>query len=135
MNALRLSTLFLGFAVAVTTFGCVGRTEPASSPSPNPSEVAAVPTDWGPAYVPGIEHGPASVHLSGAFQRAEAFLAKQPFAKLYAKRACSGGATAADERFVDVQFALLSDASGGTRGTVRVDTAKDTCVWRGNVNQ
>lgn len=76
-----------------------------------------------------MEFGPAPSHLSRAFGQAEAFLAKQPFAKLYAKRACSGGG----ERFVDVHFALLSDPSGRTQGTVRVDTDSGYCVWMATV--
>ena len=96
---------------------------------PHLPEVAN-PTDWGPAYMPGMEFGPPAEHLSRAFSQAEAFLAKQPFAKRYAKRACSGGG----ERFVDVHFALLSDSSGKTHGTVRVDTNSGDCKWLGAVN-
>jgi len=94
---------------------------PYHPPAPNPA-------DWGPAYTPGMEFGPAEVHLSRAFGQAEAFLATHAFAKHYAKRACSGGGG----RFVDVHFALLSDASGRTIGTVRVDTDSGECVWLGS---
>ena len=86
------------------------------------------PADWGPVYVPGMEFGPAEAHLSRAFGQAEAFLARQPFANQYAKRACCGGGG----RFVDVHFALLSDTSGRTLGTVRVDTDSGECVWLGS---
>ena len=89
------------------------------------------PADWGPAYVAGMEHGPASIHLSQAFGRAEGFLAKQPFSTEYAKRACSGGG----KRFVEVHFALLADGSGRTLGTVRVDTVSGECVWLGTGNR
>lgn len=85
------------------------------------------PADWGPAYISGMEFGPPEGHMSRAFDQAEAFLAKQPFAKQYAKRVCSGGGG----RFVDAHFALLSDTSGGTLGTVRVDTVSGDCVWLG----
>ncbi len=86
------------------------------------------PQDWGPGYSPGIEFGPAEAHLSRAFGLAEAFLARQPFAGKYARRACSGGG----DRFVEVRFSLLSDSSGRTRGTVRVDTVSGECVWLAN---
>jgi hypothetical protein len=121
------------FFVVVCCAGCAARhTEspsaavPISLHQPEPAN----PQDWGPAYVPGMEFGPAEVHLSVAFGQAEAFLAKQPFAKQYAKRACSGGGG----RFVDVHFALLSDPSGRTQGTVRVDTNSGDCAWVAIVN-
>ena len=75
--------------------------------------------------------GPAETHLSLAFEQAETFLAKQLFANQYARRACSGGGG----RFVEVNFALLSDSSGKKLGTVRVDTKSGHCTWLGNVNR
>lgn len=123
----------LTFFVVVCCAGCAARhTESPTAATPiglhHPEP--ANPQDWGPAYVPGMEFGPAEVHLSVAFGQAEAFLAKQPFAKQYAKRACSGGGG----RFVDVHFALLSDPSGRTQGTVRVETHTGDCVWVATVN-
>ena len=50
-------------------------------------------------------------------------------AKLYAMRACSGGAIDHSGKLFDVDFALLSDATGKTHGTVRVDTATNRCEW------
>ena len=123
------------FAVfwALSVAGCAA---PHNKPSPSTTVNAAGssrpanPADWGPAYRPGMEIGPPAVHLRQAFARAEAFLAKQPFAGEYAKRACGGGG----ERYVLVYFALLSDSTGRMVGTVRVDTESDACVWLGDMH-
>jgi hypothetical protein len=101
-----------------------------NNPKPKSLSDWGNPSDWGPAYISGMEFGPASMHLDKAFHQAESFIAKQPFAKDYSLQACSGGG----ERFVDVNFALLSDSSGKTFGTVRVDTETGECIWLGNVN-
>lgn len=87
--------------------------------------------DWGPAYVPGMEHGPASKELSGATQNAETFISRQAFANQYAKRACSAGGF----RWVEVAFALLADKTGRTHGVVRVDMMTGECSWLGNKMQ
>ena len=119
--------LFMIF-LTVCVVGCAcrhGESRPAAT-IVHPAPVN--PADWGPAYRAGMEFGPPALNLEIAFGQAEAFLAKQPFASRYAKRACSG----AGERFVDVDFALLSDVTGKTLGTVRVDTASGECVWLGN---
>ncbi len=109
--------------------GCYRHEEPKQAATvldtTNPRSIN--PSDWGPSYLKGMEFGPASGHLSRAFGQAELFLSKQPFAKDYARRACSGGG----DRFVDVNFALLSNSSGKPYGTVRVDTDTGECVWLG----
>jgi hypothetical protein len=130
-NAVRFLYIFL------LVVWCAGCAEHHAGPAPAaapvaPSRLQAVnPADWGPAYVPGMEFGPGAEHLSQAFAQAEAFLAKQPFATQFARRACSGGG----ERVVDVHFALLADSSGRTLGTVRVDTHSGECSWLGSGNR
>lgn len=84
--------------------------------------------DWGPAYVPGMEHGPASREHSIAAQKAEAFVARQKFAGQYAKRACA----VAGSDPIDVSFALLSDRTGKTRGIVSVSSKTGECSWLGD---
>jgi hypothetical protein len=121
-----LCSIILAVCAAV---GCTSRQLQPPTDVVNPA--AANPADWGPAFQQGMEFGPPSLHLSRAFERAEIFLAKQPFASRYAKRACSGGG----ERFVDASFALLSDTSGQTFGTVRVDTDSGHCVWLGDTQR
>jgi hypothetical protein len=79
--------------------------------------------DWGPSYVPGMEHGPAERATSIAFGKAEAFMSRQTFAKEFAKRACSGSAS-------EVRFSLLSDKTGHTYGVVKVDP-NGQCSWLG----
>lgn len=109
----------------VCAIGCASRqSNPISADGHAPLPAIA---DWGPAYQPGMELGPPSLHLNRACHRAEAFLARQTFASQYAKRACSVGGG----RFVDVNFALLSDGTGKSFGTVRVDTISGECVWVG----
>ncbi len=122
----RLRTALLSCLLLLILFGvgCSDRvSEQRDATVSRPATVD--PKDWGPAYTPGIEHGPASTRHSVAAGRAEAFLAKQVFAPQYAKRACAvGGGTG----FCDVSFALLEDGTGKTRGTVRV--ADDgQCSW------
>ena len=84
--------------------------------------------DWGPAYVPGMEHGPASKDHSVAAHKAEAFMAQQKFASQYAKRACA--VSGSDP--IDVSFALVSDKSGKTRGIVGVSAKTGECSWLGD---
>jgi hypothetical protein len=113
-----------------TVFGSqidIGRAQIFASTNASPLAPPVNPADWGPAYQPGIEIGPASTQLSKAFHDAEAFLAKQPFAKEYAKRACSGGGEPCD-----VEFALLADSSGVAKGIVRVNKSSGECVWMGD---
>jgi hypothetical protein len=85
------------------------------------------PADWGPAYAPGMEHGPASLEHSEAMSKAQAFMAQQKFADQYAKRACAVGGPN-----MDVHFALLEDKTGRTHGIVRVNMATGACTWMGN---
>lgn len=86
------------------------------------------PADWGPAYVKGMENGPAEMDLSKAMHKAEQFMAEQQFADQYARRAC---AVRGRRTFAEVSFALLSDKTGKTRGVVRVDTKTGECSWAG----
>ena len=98
--------------------------------SRRPSELSqevSHPADWGPAYVPGIESGPPSLAHSTAAEKAEVFLARQPFAAQFAKRACRiGGAD-----LIEVSFAQLSDPTGHTCGVVRVNLKTGECSWLG----
>jgi hypothetical protein len=80
--------------------------------------------DWGPAYVAGMENGPASIATSTAFGKAAKFMSQQPFAKEFAKMPCAGSA-------VVVEFALLSDITGRTRGVVKVNEKSGKCSWLG----
>ncbi len=85
------------------------------------------PTDWGPAYVNGMENGPASLEHSRAMYKAEQFMIQQKFANQYAKRACAVGGS----DLIDVSFALLSDMTGKTRGIVRMNLKTAKCSWVG----
>ena len=83
--------------------------------------------DWGPAYAPGMEHGPASLKQSAAAHRAEAFMAEQEFASQFAKRAC----VISGSEPIDVSFALLRDPTGTPHGVVRVNMTTGQCSWLG----
>jgi len=111
-------------ALLISGQGCVGTSPPELNRSATASP-AVRPSDYGPAYLPGMEHGPASSRHSIAAGRAEFFLSQQVFASHYATRACavSGGT-----RYCDVHFAVLKDNTGKTRGTVRV-TDEGLCSW------
>jgi len=121
---MKTKTLLFLAALFIAGQGCVATSPPEHGrPATVPREV--LPSDFGPAYSPGMEHGPASLRHSIAAGHAEHFLSQQGVASRYAKRACavSGGAG-----HCDVEFALLNDHTGKTRGTVRV-TDEGQCSW------
>lgn len=82
---------------------------------------------WGWIYQRGMEHGPASKEHSVALGKAEAFLAKQPFAAQFAKRAFM--VDGADP--IEVSFIAPSIPGGETRGVVRVNPSNGECSWLG----
>lgn len=88
------------------------------------------PADWGPAYVEGMENGLAEREHSKATSMAEQFMRRQRFADLYAKRACAAGGSG----WIEVSFALFSDMTGKTRGTVKVNPKTGECTWAGAGN-
>jgi hypothetical protein len=106
--------------------GCTAKPKLALNQQCSTTELQS--SDWGPSYVSGMEHGPASQIHSIAVNKAELFLAKQPYASQYAKRACSARG---DRPLFDVGFSLLQSETGHTKGIVRVNIDTGECVWLG----
>jgi tetratricopeptide (TPR) repeat protein len=63
-----------------------------------------------------------------AFAAAEKFMAAQPFAGQYAAHPHS----ARGQRYEQVEFVLLSDATGRTLGVVGFNSDTGECIWLGN---
>lgn len=85
------------------------------------------PYDWEPFYVPGMEYGPSEKEYAIAMGKAEGFMAQQPFAGQYAKRACA--VSEHELNIFEVSFSLLSDKTGRTRGIVQVNMKDGKCSW------
>ncbi|MGA2324392.1 MAG: hypothetical protein ABSG22_11150 [Sedimentisphaerales bacterium] len=118
----------LNFLVLFLVTGCSTQVNNTRTPLADTNRTRSVnPSDWGPAYVEGMEYGPASREHSIAMHKAESFMSQQKFATQYAKRACSVGGS----ELIDAHFALLSDKSGKTYGVVRVNMKTGECSWLG----
>ena len=126
MNEMTRSLLLL--LMVLVAAGCSTTAEAMRTSAVQTNVVSRVnPADWGPAYVKGMENGPASREHSIAMHKAERFMAKQNFANQYARRACIVGGY----ELIDVSFALLSDKTGKTRGIVKVNLKTGECYWVG----
>ncbi len=118
----------LNFLILFLVTGCSTHVNNTRTPSADTNRTRSVnPSDWGPAYVEGMEYGPTSIEHGKAMHKAESFMSQQKFANQYAKRACSVGGS----ELIDVSFALLSDKSGKTHGVVRVNMKTGECLWVG----